>query len=216
MAIEITMPKLSDTMTEGQLGAWRKSVGERIERGDIIAEVETDKATMDLEAFSSGILLEQRVQAGELVPVGTVIGLIGEAGEAAPPPARTNIPPQPEPVSAEPVPAPVIPDQPSSAAASVRSAPHAVQAAPVVRRRAGELGVDLSQVVGSGPEGRIMLQDLEHHLPPGSRPPADVGAEPSSGDSSASVHPSATTPLSRMRSAIARTTSDSWRTIPHF
>ena len=58
MATEITMPKLSDTMTEGQLGAWRKSVGERIERGDIIAEVETDKATMDLEAFVSGILLE--------------------------------------------------------------------------------------------------------------------------------------------------------------
>ena len=83
MATEIIMPKLSDTMTEGHLGAWRKSVGEQIERGDIIAEVETDKATMDLEAFASGILLEQRVKAGELVPVGTVIGLIGAAGEAA-------------------------------------------------------------------------------------------------------------------------------------
>jgi len=74
MATEITMPKLSDTMTEGHLGAWRKSVGEKIERGDVIAEVETDKATLDLEAFTSGILLEQRIQAGELVPVGTVIG----------------------------------------------------------------------------------------------------------------------------------------------
>ncbi|MFZ2951008.1 MAG: dihydrolipoamide acetyltransferase family protein [Desulfuromonadaceae bacterium] len=215
MATEITMPKLSDTMTEGQLGAWRKSVGERIERGDVIAEVETDKATMDLEAFSSGILLEQRVQAGELVPVGTVIGLIGEAGEALPHPPQTNAPPPPEPVSAETGPAPAIPDQSPSGAVSEQSTPHAVQAAPVVRRRAGELGVDLEQVAGSGPGGRIMLEDLERHLPTGSRPPEDAGAEPPSGEASAS-HPSATTPLSRMRSAIARTTSDSWRTIPHF
>ncbi|MGB9082947.1 MAG: dihydrolipoamide acetyltransferase family protein [Desulfuromonadaceae bacterium] len=216
MATEITMPKLSDTMTEGQLGAWRKSVGERIERGDVIAEVETDKATMDLEAFSSGILLEQRVQAGELVPVGTVIGLIGEAGEAVAHPTQTNNPPPPEPVSAETEPAPAIPDQSPSAAAPERSASQAVQAAPVVRRRAGELGVDLAQVVGSGPDGRIMLQDLEHLLPPGSPPPADAGAETPSGEASVSSHPSATTPLSRMRGAIARTTSDSWRTIPHF
>jgi pyruvate dehydrogenase E2 component (dihydrolipoamide acetyltransferase) len=216
MATEITMPKLSDTMTEGQLGAWRKSIGERIERGDIIAEVETDKATMDLEAFSSGILLEQRIQAGEVVPVGTVIGLIGEAGEALPHPPQTNTPPPPEPVSAEAVPAPAIPDRSPSVATSERSMPHAVQAAPVVRRRAGELGVDLTQVVGSGPDGRIMLQDLERHLPPGSPPPASEGVQQLSGVSPAPAHSPDSTPLSRMRSAIARTTSDSWRTIPHF
>ena len=146
MATEITMPKLSDTMTEGQLGAWRKSVGERIERGDIIAEVETDKATMDLEAFASGILLEQRVQAGELVPVGTVIGLMGEAGETAPHPARAVSAPAPAPAPTEAVTAPAISRQNPSPAAVDRGAPHAVQAvqavqaAPVVRRRAGELG----------------------------------------------------------------------------
>lgn len=212
MATEITMPKLSDTMTEGQLGAWRKSIGERIERGDVIAEVETDKATMDLEAFSSGILLEQRVAAGEVVPVGSVIGLIGEAGEAATQPQ----PPPPEPVSAEPVPAPEIQRQPPSPPVSERSAPHAAQAAPVVRRRAGELGIDLAKVVGSGPEGRIMLEDLERHLPPGSLPPADAAAEPLTGVSPPPVQSSGSTPLSRMRGAIARTTSDSWRTIPHF
>jgi len=177
MATEITMPKLSDTMTEGQLGAWRKSVGERIERGDIIAEVETDKATMDLEAFSSGILLEQRVQPGELVPVGSVIGLIGEAGEAASPPTQTNTPPPPEPVSTETTPVPVIPDQPPSVAASERSTIHTLQAAPVVRRRAEELGLDLAQVAGSGPGGRIMLEDLERNLSPGSLPAAKAGEE---------------------------------------
>ena len=216
MATEITMPKLSDTMTEGQLGAWRKSVGERIERGDIIAEVETDKATMDLEAFSSGILLEQRIQAGEMVPVGTVIGLIGEAGEAAPQPIQTRNPPPPEATPAEPEPAPAVTDQPPSAAFSEHSVAHTVQAAPVVRRRAGELGVDLAQVVGSGPEGRIMLEDLEQHLPAGTRPPVEAVSEPPSGGSPAPGSSPAATPLSRMRGAIARTTSDSWRTIPHF
>lgn len=216
MATEITMPKLSDTMTEGQLGAWRKSIGERIERGDVIAEVETDKATMDLEAFSTGILLEQRVAAGEVVPVGTVIGLIGEAGEVAPQPTQTNNPPSPEPVPAEPVPVPEKPRLSHSPAVPERSVSHTVQAAPVVRRRAGELGIDLAQVVGSGPEGRVMLEDLERHLPHGSLPPADAASEPQTGVSPLSVQSSGSTPLSRIRGAVARTTSDSWRTIPHF
>lgn len=210
MAIEITMPKLSDTMTEGQLGVWRKSVGERVERGDIIAEVETDKATMDLEAFATGILLEQRVQAGELVPVGTVIGLIGEAAEAAP------SPPTPPPPVSEPVPAPVIPDQTTAAAAPERSAPHTFQAAPVVRRRAGELGVDLAQVAGSGPEGRVMLEDLERYAPSHPQELPEAHTQPLPGGAATAEQQAKTTPLSRMRSAIARTTGDSWRTIPHF
>lgn len=213
MTTEITMPKLSDTMTEGQLGAWRKGVGERIERGDIIAEVETDKATMDLEAFASGVLLEQRVQAGELVPVGAVIGLIGEAGEAAPHPARTDTSPPSEPAAA---PASTSPGQTRIVAASERSATHPVEAAPVVRRRAAELGIDLAQLAGSGPGGRIMLEDLERHAQPVSGTSADAGVQPSSGGPSAFGQSSVTTPFSRMRSAIARTTGDSWRTIPHF
>src|SRR5512138_568438 len=96
MATEVVMPKLSDTMTEGRLGAWKKGVGEAVQRGDVIAEVETDKATMDLESFTSGVLLEQRVKAGELVAVGTVIGLIGEPGETASiqPPRSAELPPE--------------------------------------------------------------------------------------------------------------------------
>jgi len=81
MATEITMPKLSDTMTEGRLISWKKGIGEKVERGDIIAEVETDKANMELEAFTSGILLETRVKPGEMAVVGTVIAIVGEAGE---------------------------------------------------------------------------------------------------------------------------------------
>lgn len=218
MATEITMPKLSDTMTEGHLGAWRKSVGEKIERGDIIAEVETDKATMDLEAFASGVLLEQRVQAGELVPVGTVIGLIGLPGEA--------MPAEPTPVKI-PVPEkePVMPDEaerivtPSAPVVEMQSQPHALQAAPIVRRRAAELGIDLADISGSGPEGRILLEDLQR--PPGARPvPAEAGiAVAGSVDvtpAGAAVQDVSAQPFSRMRAAIAKVTTDSWRTIPHF
>ena len=75
MAVDITMPKLSDTMTEGRLIAWKKSVGEQVHRGEIIAEVETDKANMELEAFTSGVLLQTYVKPGDQVAVGTVIAL---------------------------------------------------------------------------------------------------------------------------------------------
>src|SRR5512143_1028197 len=98
MATEITMPKLSDTMTEGRLISWKKSVGEKVNRGDIIAEVETDKANMELEAFVSGVLLEKLVKPGEMAPVGTGIAVVGEAGEAVPAqPAKEAAAPSPEP-----------------------------------------------------------------------------------------------------------------------
>lgn len=209
MASEIVMPKLSDTMTEGQLSAWRKGVGERIERGDIIAEVETDKAVMDLEAFAAGILLEQRVKAGELVPVGTVIGLIGEAGEASVlSPASDAGVPSPAPATEE---APAMPEADKAIAAPPveRNFPGRAQAAPIVRRRAAELGIDLDQLQGSGPGGRIMLEDLEKQAPPAAvNSAAPENRQPEAQPGSRS--------LSRMRSAIARTTTSSWQTIPHF
>lgn len=219
MATEITMPKLSDTMTEGQLGAWRKSVGEKIERGEIIAEVETDKATMDLEAFASGILLEQRVQAGELVPVGTVIGLIGLPDELKAPDSPTLIEPSAE-IK------PVVPDQPKQIVVPALPTPEqqpisqAVQAAPIVRHRAAELGIDLSEISGSGPNGRILLDDLEQ-LPRIKRAQDEpISATPTGSATeaqpSATAHEIAAEPLSRMRTAITRVTTDSWRTIPHF
>jgi pyruvate dehydrogenase E2 component (dihydrolipoamide acetyltransferase) len=223
MATEITMPKLSDTMTEGQLGAWRKSVGERIERGDIIAEVETDKAVMDLEAFTAGILLEQRVQAGDVIAVGTVIGLIGEPGEEAvplnvapaataeSPPAAPSTPPATSaPATESPSPADVAPPAPLARPVT-RNIPDDIQAAPIVRRRASELGIDLTTVQGSGPAGRIMLEDLHLAAPAAAAITAAATAE--------IITPVAApdqVPLNRMRSAIARTTVNSWQTIPHF
>ena len=212
MASEIIMPKLSDTMTEGQLGVWRKNVGQRITRGDIIAEVETDKAAMDLEAFSSGILLEQRVLPGETVPVGAVIGLIGEAGETATPVMESAEPlPQADPVpkATALAPAAIIMES-VPLPTPIRGSAQTVQAAPIVRHRAAELGIDISDLHGSGPDGRIMLEDLERMKPVSKNIESDAG-EPSS-----PVAPPEVRPLNRMRRAVARTTTSSWLSIPHF
>lgn len=218
MATEITMPKLSDTMTEGRFISWKKSVGERVERGEIIAEVETDKATMELEAFASGTLIEARAKAGETVAVGTVIGLIGEPGDAARPAAAPAAPEsawQPAKAEVEPVPERVmvaelpVPPPPVGAGGE-----EGTRAAPLVRRLARERGVDLQLVSGSGPDGRVLQEDLERYLreergggepesPPG--PPVSAAPGEEAGE-----------PLTRMRSAIARTVSEAWRNIPHF
>lgn len=208
---EIAMPKLSDTMTEGTVVAWRKAVGAKVERGEVIAEVETDKATMELEAFASGELLEIRVPAGTAVPVGTVIGVIGEAGEK--PAARNTAPAEPtaeaEPkvaVATESMPKAPLPESPAVVGGQL--------AAPVVRRRARELGVDLATVTGSGPGGRILLEDLDRAPGRRSEGPAAMPESPES--PAAPVVSPAGEPLSRMRAAIARTVSESWHTIPHF
>jgi pyruvate dehydrogenase E2 component (dihydrolipoamide acetyltransferase) len=336
---DIVMPKLSDTMTEGRVVSWKKQVGDAVRRGDVLAEVETDKANMELEAFTAGVLLEIKVPAGEMAQVGTVIAEIGTAEEKgaptsqakaaateaapqqapAPPkaqapqaaaaaaaaqatqgtqgtpaggaageraaavnggkpeggatepvapqggpeaagaqeapgeaqaPAATALPTgaqvpseakvgaqapagaptsAPGPAGAKEAPAgapaaPVIVGRPNAGgpapeAAAASPGAHGERAAPVVRRRARELGVDLGQVTGSGPEGRILLQDLERHpVAPGvptesaasggpAAPAAGVGEARAGGESF---------PLSRLRSAIAKTVAESWRSIPHF
>lgn len=237
MATDIIMPKLSDTMTEGKLGAWKKSIGDQVQRGDVIAEVETDKAVMELEAFTSGVLLEQRVKPGELVAVGTVIGIVGAPGESAVP--GTAIPeapavaaPQAEPVSA-PTPAPVpdeaVQEPPRHTPAEAEDLQQ--KAAPVVRRHARELGIDLDQVTGSGPGGRVLLEDLQRFsgvmlaeeppvaepVHPVAEPVAPIGEH--AGEHAGRETPQAeggVLPLSRMRAAIARTVTEAWRTIPHF
>jgi len=227
MAIEITMPKLSDTMTEGQFVCWRKNVGDRVERGDIIAEVETDKAVMELEAFASGFLIKTMAKEGETVPVGTVLGLIGEAGEmskaaeAQPPEAK----PKPEAevaVKAAEMAAPVSPE-PASQPASVQQTPEHEKASPMVRRMAREQGIDLSKVEGSGPEGRITQEDLQRYMtdretkaqPPSGTPHPPEGEETQAQPQSEEIVKTATAP-SAMRRAIASEVSRSWHEIPHF
>lgn len=233
MATEVTMPKLSDTMTEGKLISWKKSVGEKVERGDIIAEVETDKANMELEAFTSGILLETRIKPGEMAPVGTVIAVIGAAGEETP----ASAPPRPEPAptaaSSEPPPTWQPPAEPSHETLEAGEVPERIiappeaevaeeklsvaaaageKASPLVRRLAREKGIDLARVQGSGPEGRILQEDLDRYEARGAGSEAREEAEMTP----ASPAAGGMQPLSRMRTAIARTVAESWRTAPHF
>ena len=230
---EVTMPKLSDTMTEGLVVVWRKAAGDIIERGEVIAEVETDKATMELEAFASGTLLEIRVEAGQSVPVGTVIGLIGQPGEssaspAAAPDTDTDTDTDTDAAIQAPVPEPAatpmerVAAQPAAPASAAGKEGATVLAAPIVRRRAQELGIDLATVTGSGPGGRIVLEDLAS--PPrreaADQPPAAAVAEEAPAHTpqpEGQAEPAVDVqPMSRMRAAIARTVSDSWRSIPHF
>ena len=175
----IIMPKLSDTMTEGLLGSWLKSVGDTINRGDIIAEVETDKATMGLEAFDSGILLEQRVRAGEIVPVGTVLGVIGNAGEK---PEGTAAPATVAADEVKAAPATAPQQVATEKETAARPADAAEKTSPVVRRRARELGIDLENFPGSGPGGRVLLEDLARFVAEQPAQPTQASVGPAGKD----------------------------------
>ena len=205
------MPALSPSMTEGVLAKWHKKVGDTIKPGEVIAEVETDKATMDLEAFDKGTLLAIAAPEGSKVAVNGRIAVIGEPGEkveAVSAPAPTKPAPAPAtttasssaPVSAS---APVLPPAP------VASASGRVKASPLAKKIAAEKGVDLSRVAGTGPGGRIVRKDVEGTPGGGVRPAASLfGGKPIAQD--------ATRPVSQMRAAIARRLVESKTTAPHF
>jgi pyruvate dehydrogenase E2 component (dihydrolipoamide acetyltransferase) len=154
MAIQIEMPKLSDTMTEGTLIKWHKKVGDSVEIGDILAEVETDKATMEMEAFDEGTISQILVQEGDKAAIGAVLALL-DGDEASPAPQATA--PAAATSPATPVPGPT---------AAVAAAPARcddgtrIKASPLARKVASDLGVDLSTLTGSGPAGRIVRADV--------------------------------------------------------
>ena len=160
MATLIDMPKLSDTMTVGTLVKWLKNEGDPVSNGDMVAEVETDKATMEVECFEEGILLKQYCSAGDEVPVGGAIAAIGEAGEDAPEVESTpapaaaeesvSAPADPAPATPAATPAPVAPATPTSAPAPVATS-GPVKASPLAKKIAAEKGIDLASIQGSGP-----------------------------------------------------------------
>jgi pyruvate dehydrogenase E2 component (dihydrolipoamide acetyltransferase) len=218
MAKEITMPKLSDTMTEGLFAGWRKNVGDRIERGDIIAEVETDKAVMELEAFASGVLLKAMAKNGELVPVGTVLGLIGEPGELD---ETADTAPKIEPEPSAPAETTAVPTAPATPAEThIHLEQEHEKASPLVRRLARDQGIDLGLVHGSCPEGRITQEDLagfsgQQAIPQTAK---SVSPAPSAAETPQPrpAEPATTRPASSMRQAITAAVTQSWQTIPHF
>ena len=228
MATNILMPALSPTMTEGTLTKWLKAEGDKIRAGDVIAEIETDKATMEVEAVDDGVLGKILVADGtEGVKVNAPIAVLVEPGEAVPadaaPPAAP--PPAAQPAAVKPSAAVALP---APAAAPAPAAPavngHApendrVFASPLARRMAKQAGIDLSGIKGSGPGGRIVKADIEATQPGR----AQLAAAPTPALSQTQAAPAAPitaphrlVPNSSMRKVIARRLAESKQTVPHF
>ncbi len=224
MAIEVTMPQMGADMTEGTLLKWVKQVGDSVQRGEVIAEIETDKATIELEAYESGTVIKLVAQEGDVVPVGDVIALLGEPSEAAPDverkppavkPARRAIEPEVKEratAAAAPAPAPGRAGAPAAGETDGR-----IRVSPVARRIAREAGVDISALRGSGPDGRILRRDVEAAVAATSKG-ATRGAPAAAVTAAAAARPPAGTPegLSKMRQAIARRMTLSKQTQPHY
>ncbi len=226
MATEVIMPRMSDTMEEGKILKWLKKVGDRVEVGDIIAEVETDKADMEMEALDDGFLTEIRAQEGESVPVGAVIALLGEEAEvgvAPTPPARTTGPSVSTPPTEKKADAKVAPSSTKKVRKILEATPKApparkkdarVLASPIVRKIAAARGIELAKVRGSGPGGRIIKQDLENaEAVPAA---AESKTPPAASLPTAPAPNGGVEPFSRMRSTIARRMVESMREAPHF
>ncbi|WP_341224710.1 2-oxo acid dehydrogenase subunit E2 [uncultured Arcticibacterium sp.] len=205
----VKMPLLSDTMTEGVIHTWLMKVGDTVKSGDMLAEIETDKATMELEAYDEGILLYIGVKEGEAVPVNSVIAVIGEKGadyetllkaeEAA------NAAPAPKAEAPKAAAAPAAKaEAPKAAAPAKAAAPKTtstgrILASPLAKRLAEEKGIDIGTVSGSGEGGRIIKVDIDNYVAPAAPAPAAAGSSAAFG-----VESSEELPLSPMRKAIAR------------
>jgi pyruvate dehydrogenase E2 component (dihydrolipoamide acetyltransferase) len=213
----ISMPKLGFDMAEGLLQEWLKKVGDVVTEGETIGVVETDKASVEVPAFRSGVLLKILVEAGTSVPIGAPIAVIGSAGEtvdlaalglaeAAAAPATPAI----QEAAAGPLPEP--------AAETVSAEEGRLFASPVAARMAAELGIDLRQVTGSGPGGRIIKRDIEAHLKEHEKAP--VKAAPAPPMATPSFEPGLESytaePLSPMRKTIGRRMVESKQQAPHF
>lgn len=228
---EITMPKLSDTMTEGTLLRWRKKKGDKVEVGDILAEVETDKATMEMEAFEEGILTDIYVPEGGKVIVGAAIALVLKDGEKAgdkpkaAAPASSAKEEAAAPASRPSVSSgrPLTPMTPRARAAALRAgggnvnAGVRVKASPLARKIADARGVRLDAVKGTGPGGRIIAFDVEN-APVGGAAPAAQGSSPVAAILPTPIPgmPETKVPLSGMRRVIAERLLASKTQIPHF
>ncbi len=236
---EITMPKLSDTMTEGTLVAWKKKAGDKVSSGDVIAEVETDKATMEMESFEDGVLAEIYIQEGQKVAVGEKIARVqgkGEAAAPAPAAATSNG------KSEEKQPVPVAEKSAATAGSNVAPSPAAVasgervKASPLARKTAASQNVNLAGLTGSGPGGRIIQRDVLSAAPsPGGQaatspvltaaataapapkaPAAAAAPAPAPAKKPGLPQKETRVALSGMRKTIADRLLQSKTTIPHF
>lgn len=234
----VLMPRLSDTMTEGVIASWQKKVGEKVSKGDVLAEIETDKATMELESYKDGFLLYQGAAAGEKIQVNDLLAIIGAEGfkiddivaaakqigggaatlVAAPATAAAPAAAAIAPAAAAPAPAPEVVNT------------GRIFASPLAKKLAAEKGIDLRYVKGSGDNGRIVKTDIEQYTPAAA--PAPAALAPVAKASEAAPAPAAPavapfvpaaagegysdTPNSQMRNVIAKRLGESKFTAPHF
>ncbi len=233
MPIEITMPKLSDTMTDGTLVKWLKKENAKIKPGDVIAEVETDKATQELEAFEPGTVARIVAKEGEKIPVGGLIVVLAKPEEdvaavakaaggkssssaAAAPQAPAAATPAATPA---PVPAPAAAPAPAPAPAPSADASRPVRSSPLARKIAADKGIDIQSLQGTGPDGRIIKRDVLAAGTASARPATSAAAKsalPAAPAPVAAKLEAKTIPLNNMRQTIARRLLQAKQTVPHF
>lgn len=213
MAVEIVMPRLSDSMEEGTIVKWFVAAGDTVGEGQPLVEVETDKASVTYECEQDGTILALAARAGESVPVGGVIAVLGAAGEEVVAAAVAAAGPTAAPAAG------------ASPVTSPAAAPDRVRASPLARRIAAQLGVDLGALVGSGPYGRVVRADVERSRPAGNGAEVEVGsadaARPDAGDErpvreAGSKGEATEVPLTRRQQTVARRMAESRATVPDF
>lgn len=222
----ILMPRLSDTMTEGVIATWHKKVGDQVNKGDLLADVETDKATMELESYKTGKLLYVGAKQGDKVPVNALLCIIGEEGKvdvdkivAAAKGGSTAAAPASQPAQAQQAPA----AQPVAAAATAQPAAAStengrVKASPLAKKLASEKGIDINQVIGSGDGGRIIKKDVDDFKPGAATAPAvkQGAAAPAQQPAVAGQVSFDDVPVSQMRKTIARRLGEIKFSAPEF
>lgn len=223
-ATVITMPKMSDTMQEGTIATWLKKVGDTVKAGEILAEVETDKATMELESYEDGVLLYVGVEAGNSVPVDGVIAVIGEKDADFKTLLKAHEAGNAEPAAEEPkaaaAPAPEAKAESKPAAAPAPSAApvasgERVKASPLAKKIAEDKGLDIRQVAGSGEGGRIVKKDVENFVP-AVAPAAAVASAPGASVPALGQESFREEKVSQMRKTIAKRLAESKFGAPHF
>jgi pyruvate dehydrogenase E2 component (dihydrolipoamide acetyltransferase) len=234
---EIQMPRLSDTMEEGVISTWVKNVGDKVASGDVLVEIETDKAVMEYEAYEDGYLVKQSVSEGETVPIGAVIGVIADSPDAVPEDSGDG--------GSEPEAAPAEEEQ-GEKAEEIQEAAEGTEAesagksadssgdeaarprtSPLARRLAKEYGLDINKIQGSGPKGRIVRADIEAAREGGAAEQTAPAAQPKE-EAKPAAEKAATAPafddgraseelkVSNVRKVIARRLTESKQTVPHF
>lgn len=234
MAEVVLMPKMSDTMTEGVVAKWHKNIGDKIKSGELVAEIETDKATMEFESYQEGVLLYKGVEEGKAAAVNGILAIVGKEGEdykplleaelakqkaISKPEAKQEEKPKPEPVATS---APVKKQESASVAAPAPTVSKPVpvpsgngdgrmKVSPLAKKLAGEKGIDLSRVAGSGEHGRIVKRDIDWYKP-GSFVASSSAAMPDA----ITTETFEEVAVSQMRKTIAKRLTESKFTAPHF